>query len=338
MITSLLMQMAERGMLPDAVIRSGIRRLCRQRDASLDPSTAVRDQFIEDMRSRALAEVPELANAQHYEVPAPFYDLCLGVHRKYSCCHWDDASDLDTAESNALELSARHADLQDGQDILELGCGWGSFTLWMASRYPNSRITAISNSHGQRESIERSAQERGLHNIEVRTVDVNVLELDVQFDRIVSIEMMEHLRNWPRLLRLMRSWLRPEGAAFVHVFCHRTTPYRFDPTGPGDWMSREFFSGGIMPSLDLLPSIDDDMVVEAQWEWNGEHYARTSEAWLQRLDANRVEAMQVLAGDPHGARRAFNRWRMFYLACAECFAMGGGDRWLVGHYRLRPRP
>jgi cyclopropane-fatty-acyl-phospholipid synthase len=339
MITSLLMQMAERGLLPDGAIRAGIRRLCRQRDASLDPSSAAaaRDRFIEDMRSRTLAEVPELANEQHYEVPAEFYELCLGVHRKYSCCLWEDAADLDAAEANALATSARHADLQDGQDILELGCGWGSFTLWMASRYPNSRIIAISNSHGQRRSIERSARDRGLDNIEVRTVDVNVLELEERFDRIVSIEMMEHLRNWPRLLQLMKSWLRPDGAAFVHVFCHRTTPYRFDPSGPGDWMSREFFSGGIMPSLDLLSSINENMVVETQWEWNGTEYARTAEAWLQRLDANRSAALRVLSTDPHGARRAFQRWRMFFLACAECFAMAGGERWLVGHYRLRPR-
>ena len=250
------------------------------------------DQFIEDMITAA-GRSPELANAQHYDMPAPFYDLCLGVHRKYSCCHWDDASDLDTAESNALELSARHADLQDGQDILELGCGWGSFTLWMAQRYPNSRITAISNSHGQRESIERSARERGLHNIEVRTVDVNVLELDTQFDRIVSIEMMEH-GNWPRLLRLVRSWLRPD-AAFVHVFCHRTTPYRFDPTGPGDWMSRGSSGASCRPSI------------AAEHRRHGrrgamgmerEHYARTSEAWLQRLDTNRLEAMEARAIRP----------------------------------------
>ena len=294
----------------DAVIRSGIRRLCRQR-VLRHPSTAVRDDSPRHAIT-GMAEVPELANA-FTRCPRPFYDLCLCPPG--STCHWDDASDLDTTESNALNCRPGMR-TWDGQDILELGRSWGSFTLWMAQRYPNSRITAISNSHGQRESIERSARERGLHNIEVRTVDVNVLELDTQFDRIVSIEMMEHLRNWPRLLRLMRSWLRPDGAAFVHVFCHRTTPYRFDPTGPGTGC-RGVLLGGHPPSLDLLEHRRHGC--RGAWEWNGEHYARTSEAWLQRLDANRVEAMEVLAGDPHGTPR-FNRWRMPYLACAECFA------------------
>ncbi|MCH2148709.1 MAG: cyclopropane-fatty-acyl-phospholipid synthase family protein [Phycisphaerales bacterium] len=337
-ITSLLMQLAERGVLPDGMIRAGIRRLCANRDASLQTECALetRTQFIEDMSSRTLAEVPHLANEQHYEVPAAFYEQCLGRHRKYSCCLWDEASDLDSAEARALEVSSDHADLQDGQRILELGCGWGSFTLWMARQFPNSTIVGISNSNSQRHSIERSAHEQGLTNIEIRTVDVNVLELDEQFDRIVSIEMMEHLRNWPKLLGMMRSWLKPDGLAFVHVFCHHATPYLFDGAGPGDWMSREFFSGGIMPSLDLLPSIDADMNVVEQWTWSGMEYAKTAEAWLQRLDSNRAAALQILADDPRGAKRALQRWRMFYLACAECFAMYGGSRWLVGHYRLKP--
>jgi cyclopropane-fatty-acyl-phospholipid synthase len=338
MITSLLMQMAEGGLLPDWLIRAGIRRLCRARDASLSPDDAAmeRDHFIEDMRSRALAEVPQLANEQHYEVPAEFYELCLGCHRKYSCCLWDQASNLDEAEARALEVSAQHADLHDGQLILELGCGWGSYTLWMARRFPASKIVAISNSHRQRLSIERSAREQDLENIEVRTVDVNDLELDVQFDRIVSIEMMEHLRNWPKLLKLMSAWLKPDGLVFVHVFCHQTTPYLFDATGPGDWMSREFFSGGIMPSLDLLSCIDEDMKVVNHWTWSGMEYAKTAEAWLERLDVHRDAALRLLSDDPHGAKRALQRWRMFFLACAECFAMGDGDRWLVGHYRLQP--
>jgi cyclopropane-fatty-acyl-phospholipid synthase len=343
----LAIRLAEAGLVPDALIRSGIRRLCRLRlaeETAGGPEATRRrqDAFIDSMERSPVAPVPEKANEQHYEVPAAFYEHCLGPRRKYSSCLWTPGTrSLAEAEELALAETCEHAELRDGQDILELGCGWGSLTLWMGERYPGSRITAVSNSASQRAHIMAEAERRGLTNITVRTADMNAFDAAPEggaFDRVVSVEMFEHMRNWPELLGRIRRWLRPDGRLFLHVFAHRDLVYPFQTEGRHDWMGRHFFSGGIMPSADLVSRFDRDMRLVRQWTWDGTHYGRTAEAWLEHIDRNRDRVMPVLA-ETYGAgeaKRWFHRWRIFFLACAELFAMDGGSQWLVVHWLLEP--
>jgi cyclopropane-fatty-acyl-phospholipid synthase len=341
-------RLAEAGLLPDALIRLGIRRLCRERlaeETAGGPEATARRRaaFIASMSEGPVAPVPEKANEQHYEVPAAFYEHCLGARRKYSSCHYPPGvTTLDAAEEAALTETCAHAELADGQHILELGCGWGSLTLWMAEQYPAARITAVSNSRSQRAHIMGEAERRGLGNITVITADMNDFDAaalaDPPFDRIVSVEMFEHMRNWPELLRRAAGWLRPDGRMFLHVFAHRKLVYPFQTEGRNDWMGRYFFSGGIMPSVDLASHFGDDLRVRDTWVWDGTHYGRTSEDWLANLDRNRAAVMPILA-ETYGAkdaRRWFHRWRMFFLACAELFAMDGGREWVVVHWLLEP--
>ena len=341
MIGSIGLELAERGWLPDAVIRAGIRKLCRKRARDL-PSARDLEAWIEAHLARMgdgpIANVPEAANEQHYEVPADFFKHCLGPRLKYSSCLFEKATTLEEAEIEALEATCRHADLADGQDILELGCGWGSLTLWMAEQYPNSRITGVSNSHGQRAHIEEACRQRDLNNVEIITVDMNEFDAADTFDRIVSIEMFEHMHNWNRLFERVRSWMRDDARMLIHVFCHRDTPYFFEDKGTGDWMARHFFSGGQMPSLDLPGRLPEHLHLEETWQWNGRHYARTAEAWLEELDRNRNAARAaLLTGKPDmDADREVQRWRMFYMACAELFGLDNGETWLVGHFKLSP--
>jgi len=335
--------MAERGLLPVPVIRLGIRRLLRERLASearrhQDPETALA-AFVRAMEDRQVAEVPELANAQHYEVPPAFFETVLGRHLKYSCALWSGTEQtLDEAEAAMLALTCDRAGVADGQRILELGCGWGSLSLWMAERLPGARITAVSNSAPQREHILARARERGLTNLEVRTDDVNRFDPGARFDRVVSVEMFEHLRNWPEALRRVAGWLEPDGRLFLHVFAHKRFAYRFEDEGDGDWMARHFFSGGIMPVHDLAARVGGPLEVEAHWLVPGTHYARTAEAWLERLDAGWSRAVAALAAGRTRAEaeRQAHRWRLFFLACAELFGFAGGEEWVVSHARLRP--
>jgi len=259
----------------------------------------------------------------------------LGSQNKYSCCHWSDGvSDLDGAETEALRISCERAGLQDGMKILELGCGWGSLTLWMARHYPNSQITAISNSASQREYILQRAHQLRLSNVVVHTCDMNDFVSGDTYDRIVSVEMFEHMRNYRALFRRIASWLEADGRFFMHIFCHRTTPYEFVDKGPGDWMSRHFFSGGIMPSDDLPHRFQDHLAIENRWRWAGGHYEKTANAWLADLDARRADVMPVLArtyGEDE-AQRWWMRWRIFFMACAELFAHRDGREWYVSHY------
>lgn len=337
------MSAAENGRLPDSVVRMGIRRLLSTRLADeTEPDCEAQQRrlmsFIELARQSPIALVPEKANEQHYEVPAAFFDLSLGVHRKYSCCYWPDgiggADGLDAAEHSALEVTCQRAELCDGMDVLELGCGWGSLSLWMAKNYPKSRVTAVSNSASQREHIQAQAALQGLGNLTVITADMNDFQIDQTFDRVVSVEMFEHMRNYELLLAHVAGWLKPGGKLFVHIFCHKTFAYEFTTQGPSDWMGRHFFSGGTMPSDGLLLHFQKDLTLANHWHWDGRHYEKTSNAWLQKMDINKDQIMPLF-NETYGAdqaRKWFMRWRIFHMACAELFGYSNGQEWWVSHY------
>lgn len=338
----------EQGLVPDRVVRQGICRLLKRRlqeiaAADCEAAAAAEEALIRQMDASPIALVPELANAQHYELPPVFFEHVLGPHRKYSCCYWDlsqPSQKLEVAETAALELTCQHADLADGQDILELGCGWGSLTVWMAQHYPRARITAVSNAHAQRRYIVAQAQRLGLDNLRVITADMNDFATEQVFDRVVSVEMFEHMHNWRALFRRIYSWLRPGGRFFLHVFCHRLTPYFFADEGPTDWMGRYFFSGGLMPSDDLPLRFQEGLRLLHRWRWDGRHYERTLNAWLANMDAHREQIMPILAGTYGTAQAAlwWQRWRIFFMACAELFGFERGQQWWVSHYLFeRPR-
>ena len=338
-----LIDLVERGLVPDALTRHGIRQLCRQRLVSEginDPALADARfrSLLDELRHSPVAIETAAANEQHYELPTRFFQLCLGKRLKYSSCFYETGNEsLDEAEEAMLALYCARAQLEDGQDVLELGCGWGSLTLWMAERFPNSRITAVSNSATQRAHIEATCRQRGWNNVTVLTRDVNLLDLELaSFDRCVSVEMFEHMRNHDVLLGKIASWLRPRGQLFVHIFCHRNLMYPFETTGDDNWMGRYFFTGGLMPAADTLLHFQRELRIEQRWLLPGTHYQKTSDHWLANQDANRDEVMAVLgaAYGPQEAARWHQRWRMFWMSCAELFGYDGGREWLVAHYRF----
>ncbi len=343
--SNLALNWVEQGLVPDRVVRLGIRRLLKERLAEIgegdaEASARIAETFVASLAGSAVALLTEKANEQHYEVPAEFFARVLGPHRKYSCCEWDaTTTSLGEAEAAALATTCQRAGLVDGQSILELGCGWGSLSLFMAERFPSSQVTALSNSHSQRVFIEAEAARRGLANLRIVTADFNHFATDVRFDRVVSVEMFEHLRNWPEAFRRVAGWLLPGGRFFMHVFVHRSTPYAFVDRDAGDWMSRHFFSGGMMPSDDMALRLQDDLRLVERWRWSGRHYAKTSEAWLANMDANRA-ALTPLFESVYGGDQAatwWMRWRLFFLSCAELFAYGGGECWRVSHYLFESR-
>ncbi len=344
-LLSLSLEAVERGLIPDVLTRSAIRGLCEQRLRDCDRGNDIANSraleaFVESMRVGPIAPVPEKANEQHYELPPEFFAAVLGPYRKYSSCFWPATeTSLAEAEAAALEITCQRADLVDGQEVLELGCGWGSLSLWMAERFRNSRVTAISNSAPQRRFIESTAASRGLTNLHVITADMNHFAIERhRFDRVVSVEMFEHMRNYERLLERIATWLRPDGKLFVHHFCHRQFAYSFETDGDANWMGRYFFTGGLMPSENMLRQFHQHMTVIEQWRWDGTHYQRTSEAWLANLDAHRREVLPILEATygREAARRWFHRWRLFFLAVAELFGDANGTEWFVSHSLLEP--
>lgn len=329
----------ERAPLPDPVLRMGVSYLVgRTRERLSKTPVSGTAAFARQMSDYPIAIHTKEANAQHYEVPARFFELALGPRRKYSCCFYETAeTTLAQAEERALEETVTHAGLSDGQNILELGCGWGSLSIFMAQKYPNSNITAVSNSSSQRAFIEGQAALLGLRNLKVITADMNDFATSGRFDRIVSVEMFEHMSNWRPLLTRLREWLTKDGRVFIHIFTHRNQPYRFDHTEKADWIAQHFFTGGIMPSRQLMHAFGDLFNVEQEWSWNGVHYQRTALDWLKNFDARDVEINKVLH-ETYGSEASLwrRRWRLFFLATEGLFGDRNGEEWGVSHYLLRP--
>ena len=331
--------LVERDFVPDWILRAGMRRLVAQRLLAEDKGDPEQQQahlmrYIEQLKASPIAVHTPAANEQHYEVPADFFALVLGDFRKYSCCYWQPGDTLSAAERRMLDLTAERARIEDGQSILDLGCGWGAFSLYAATRFPNSRIVGVSNSHSQRQYIEARAAERGLKNLRIVTADINDFDAGQKFDRIVSVEMMEHVRNYQRLLRRVASWMKPDALLFVHIFTHHRFAYPFEVRDASDWMAQHFFTGGQMPSDDLLLYFQDDVRIRERWAVDGRHYQKTSEAWLQNMDRNRGDILALFTKvyGYEAALKWFVRWRIFFMACAELWGYDGGKEWIVSHY------
>lgn len=336
---ALAINAAERAPIPDSVTLAGIDFLCARTKRRLAETPAEAEaEFARTMSDFPVATHTDAANEQHYEVPAEFFALVLGPQRKYSSCLYPTATTtLDEAESYALSATVKHARIEDGQDILELGCGWGSLSLYLAQHFPEARITSVSNSGSQRQYIEQQARKRGLTNLSVITSDMNDFSIDRQFDRVVSVEMFEHMSNWRALLERTRDWLKPDGRLFLHVFTHRDRSYRFDHSDPADWIAHHFFTGGIMPAFDLPHRFEDIYRVEQEWRWSGMHYHRTALDWLTNFDRE-IDEIDPILRKVYGADAALwrRRWRLFFLATAGLFGHDDGKVWGVGHYLLAP--
>jgi len=340
MLTSSLLQ---RNLLPDGLIRQGIRRLLRQRLRDEDHGSQEARQthfltLVEELKKNPIAVQPAAANEQHYEVPTEFYQYALGRHMKYSSGYWPDSlhieTDIDASEEAMLVLTCERAEIKDGQDILELGCGWGSLSLFMAQKFPGSRIKAVSNSRTQKAYIDEQCQRRGVKNLDIITADMNVFEIPQRFDRVVSVEMFEHMRNYEKLMGKVASWLKPDGKLFVHMFVHKEFAYPFEVKDSSDWMSKYFFTGGIMPSDHLLLYFQNDLTIQKHWRVDGTHYQKTSEAWLSRMDAHRAEILPIFEKTygPSEALKWWVYWRIFFMSCAELWGFRGGSEWFVSHY------
>lgn len=333
----------EQNKLPDFILRIGVRNLLKQRlNDEITGDAEVQQQrfndLLEELRNSPIAINTADANQQHYEVPTAFYQYCLGKHLKYSSGYWrPGVTDIDTSEEDMLELTCQRADLQNGQDVLELGCGWGSLSLFMSAKYPESRFTVVSNSTTQKIYIDQTAKDRNITNLTVITADMNTFQILQQFDRVVSVEMFEHMRNYKLLLNKVAGFLKDNGKLFVHIFTHETLAYKFEVKEETDWMSKYFFTGGIMPSNHLLTYFNDDLTIDKLWVVNGMNYSKTSEAWLSNMDKHEKEIMPLFE-QTYGKDQAVKwwvYWRLFYIACAELFGYKNGNEWMVCHYLFK---
>ena len=337
-----LIELAESGMMPDFMIRAGIVKNCKNRirnevSYSVEELSSRKQRWIEQMINSPIALVPDKANEQHYEVPSSFFENVLGENLKYSSGYWPkNDMTLNESELAMLKLSVERAKLRDGQSVLELGCGWGSLTCFMAERYPSSSITAVSNSKDQKKYIEKRCKKNGIKNVNVITADMNEFQTDIKFDRVVSIEMFEHMRNYKSLLSRIHNWLNDNGKLFIHIFSHKSLVYPFEDNKEADWMAREFFSGGMMPSHDLLLYFQDDLKIEETWRMPGSHYEKTSIAWLNKMDMNSIKVKDILA-ETYGEESVdlwIQRWRIFFMSCEKLFGYGNGSEWGISHYRF----
>ncbi|MGZ4033841.1 MAG: SAM-dependent methyltransferase [Bacteroidia bacterium] len=330
----------EKNKIPDSLIRIGIRRLLKQRlaqekKANVELQQAHLMKLIEELKSSPIAINTTEANEQHYEVPTKFYQYCLGKNLKYSSGYWKPGvTDIDTSEDDMLEITCNRAELKNGQSVLEFGCGWGSLSLFMAKKFPQSNFTVISNSRTQKIFIDEQAKQRGISNLTVMTVNINDFSIDKTFDRVVSVEMFEHMRNYQKLMQLVANCLKPDGKLFVHIFTHKDFAYKFEVIDETDWMSKYFFTGGIMPSDDLLLYFNEALSIQQHWHVSGMHYSKTSEAWLQNMDKHKVEIIPLFE-ETYGKDQATKwwvYWRIFYMACAELWGYNNGEEWIVSHY------
>lgn len=327
-----------KGILPDFLIRFGIRNLLKQRleEIYFQEKDKYLYDFLNLMNSSPIAVKTEKANEQHYELPSGFYKYVLGNNLKYSCCYYDGDELLSVAEEKMLKLTSERAQLQNGQKVLELGCGWGSLTLHIAKNYPNSSITGISNSKEQKKFIDEKARVLNLSNVKILTQDMNDFQPLGEFDRIVSVEMFEHIRNYRELFYRLKNCLSNNGKFFMHIFVHKNIPYLFEPKDETDWMSKYFFSGGMMPSDKLLYEFQNIFQIEEHWQVNGTHYSKTSEHWLENMDTHKTEIMDIFQ-EHYGkeARKWFEYWRVFFMACSELWKYRDGEEWFVSHYLLK---
>lgn len=337
-----------RHILPDALMRFAVRwilknKLKKETITDIEEHQAYLETFVENLKKQPIAVNTPDANWQHYELPPEFFEVVLGQRLKYSCCYWPQklsspelSRHLDRAEVEMLALTCERAELTDGQEILELGCGWGTLCLYAAEKYPSSRITAISNSRSQIEYIKARAEEKGLDNLLVRTADINDFEAGQKYDRVVSVEMFEHMRNYEALMKKVTSFIKPGGKLFVHIFSHRSHPFLYENRSERDWMTRYFFLGGTMPSQDLLHYFTGALHLEKQWALSGIHYQKTLEAWLQKMDRQKNVIMPLFheTYGPEEAEKWWNYWRLFFLSCAEFFGFRGGNEWFISHYRF----
>ena len=336
-------RLLEKGFIPDPLIRFGIKGLLKdklQEEARLVASSSSeqrKKELIAQLISSPIAVNTREANEQHYELPTEFFKLIMGKHMKYSCGFWKDpTTDFDASEEDMLEITVQRAELQDGLSVLELGCGWGSLTLYMASKFPNSQIVGVSNSATQREYILREAKQRKLNNVRVITQDMNDFSINDKFDRVVSVEMFEHMRNYAKLLEKIAGFLNDNGKLFVHIFTHREFAYLYQEKDESDWIAKYFFTGGIMPSDDLLLHFQDHFKIEEHWQVNGAHYQKTSEEWLKNMDKNKNKIMPILQ-ETYGKNQATKwwvYWRVFFMSCAELWGYKNGTEWIVSHYRF----
>ncbi len=334
---------AERGLLPDKLIKLGIKKLCKDRlnwaqQIGSENLEQFHQDFVEELKISPIALIPKIVNEQHYEVPASFFEIVLGQNLKYSSALWKKGVEtLDDAEQKMLDLTFDRAQIENGMNVLELGCGWGSLTCYMAKKLPDSKIVAVSNSRDQRLFIENKCKQEQISNIKVITADMNDFTIADKFDRVISIEMFEHMRNYHKLLEKINSFLQPSGKLFVHIFTHKEMVYPFEDSGDGDWMAREFFSGGIMPSHRLLLYFQEHLKIEKTWRVSGLHYSKTSKAWLENMDKNKFKLMPIISKN-YGIKNTniwFQRWRIFFMACEELFGLYNGTEWGVSHYLFK---
>ena len=335
-MTRFLLSLAESGFIPDVLIKIAARYISNRR-LSEQSDDDNKDKIISVLSRGAVAEKTYDANEQHYEVPPEFFNYVLGTNLKYSCSLFDNVDSLDDAEDSMLKLYIDRADIKDGHEVLDLGCGWGSFSLYVAKRYPDINITSVSNSSDQITYIKNEAHKKGLSNIKAFRMDVNNLELNKKFDRIVSIEMFEHLRNYKLILNYLNHALKPDGKLFIHIFCHKKLTYLYEMKNNLDWMTKYFFQGGIMPSKDIFQYFEGELEVINQWDINGNHYSRTCKAWLNNHYKNKKKILNIFEKHYDEPKIWFNRWRIFFLSCEAFFALNNGREYFVAHYLFKKR-